>query len=122
MHRSKKVPLSVFCPSFKGKTKNGEAGNELDHILPLSLWEKMVIKGDPNVSSNLQSIPANCHREKTQIDRKIMTLYDRNINNHEVMRKVRGCKHRYKDPAKIWQCLNKTFEDYQQKKTELISQ
>jgi len=117
MHRSKKVPLSVYCPNFKGKTKNVEAGNEIDHIVPINLWEKMGLKGDPHASSNLQSIPSECHREKTQRDRKIMTHYDRNTDNKEIMRKIRGCKRRYNDPAKIWKCLQKTFKDYQQKKT-----
>ena len=116
MHRRKKVPPSVYCPYFKGNSKNGEAGNEIDHIIPISLWGKMGRKGDPNMSSNLQLIPHDCHRQKTQIDRKIMTFYDRNINNQELMRKVRGCNHRYKDPAKIWKCLHKTFNDYQKKK------
>jgi 5-methylcytosine-specific restriction endonuclease McrA len=50
---------------------------DLDHKFPIKLWEIMDKKGDPNNLKNLQLLCPSCHRFKTALDRKKISLYKR---------------------------------------------
>ena len=52
---------------------------DLDHKIPIKLWQLMKKQGDPNMRSNLQLLCPGCHQHKTAEDKKNIALYKKKI-------------------------------------------
>ena len=63
------------CKKLHGKRQKVHSLRDLDHKIPVKLWELKKKKGNVNMRSNLQLLCPGCHRHKTAEDRKKIALY-----------------------------------------------
>jgi len=75
MERQKGKCASKNCVKYNGKKQSVHSISNLDHIIPIKLWELMKKKGDVNMRSNIQLLCPNCHARKTAEDRKRIAKY-----------------------------------------------
>jgi len=63
------------CRSLHGKRQKVTTTKDIDHIYPVKLWELKEKEGNVNTRSNLQLLCPDCHRRKTQEDRKKISKF-----------------------------------------------
>jgi 5-methylcytosine-specific restriction endonuclease McrA len=63
------------CKSLHGKRQKVTTTKDIDHIYPVKLWELKEKEGNVNTRSNLQLLCPDCHRRKTQEDRKKISKF-----------------------------------------------
>ena len=63
------------CKKLHGMILKVDSIRDLDHKIPVKLWELMKKQGNVNMRSNLQLLCPGCHRHKTAEDKKKIALY-----------------------------------------------
>lgn len=75
MDKQKGLCANKNCAKHHGTRQKVTTTRDIDHIIPIKLWELKGLKGNPNRLSNLQLLCPDCHRRKTANDRKKIALY-----------------------------------------------
>ena len=71
------------CNKINGKRQVVHSIRDLDHKIPIKLWELMKKKGNVNMRSNLQLLCPGCHRHKNAEDRKKIAIKKRHGKDND---------------------------------------
>ena len=75
MQKQKGLCANRDCAKLNRVRQPVSSFRDIDHKIPIRLWELMRKSGNPNARSNLQLLCPSCHRYKTAKDRKKIALY-----------------------------------------------